>query len=400
MMKLGVSGCRRGTSFAEAARIAGFQIHAVSDPNTDTRNVLGDAATVPSSRRFADYGQMIGSGVEAVLVSSPMPNHTPQAVMALQQDIHVLSEVTAAVTFNQCRALRDAAAGSKAIYMMGENYTYMKANQLVLAMARQGLFGHIYYAEGQYLHNVRDLGIRTDGSHTWRQYWQLSRRGLTYPTHSIGPVLQWLDDRVVSLVARGTGTHTWKQDVSGDDTAVMLCHTAKGAMVNIRTDLHSKRPHNMAYYLLQGTKGCYEAPRGLGDDHKIWIEGVFEDDRYPTNTWGYQWPDLKWHSLWDFQDEYLPQDWKDHEEKARDSGHGGSDLIQLFDFSRAIRGEMASPIDAYRALDWTLTALVSEQSVEQDGTLLSVPDPRTDELDAAAEREQAEGRHQAFKNSV
>ena len=400
MIKLGVSGCRRGRSFVEGARIAGFEIHSLSDPDPKALDLLGPSAQVPKERQFENYQDMMESGIDAVLVSSPMPVHAPQAIMALENDIHVLSEVTAAVSFSQCKRLRDAARRSKASYMMAENYTYKKANQLVLSIVREGLFGEVYYAEGQYLHNVRDLGVLVDGSYTWRQYWQLSRRGLTYPTHSIGPVLQWLDDRVVSLSARGTGSHTWKEDFSGDDTAVMICHTSKGALVNIRTDLHSQRPHNMDYYQLQGTKGCYEAPRGLGDDHKIWLEGKFEDDEIHTDIWGVKKPEIDWHSLWDFEEEYLPEVWKENEEMAEKAGHGGGDLIEMFDFAKAVKGDEEPSIDVYTALDWTLTALTSELSVEGGGKFLSVPDPRTDELDEAAAQEEASGRFKDFKEGV
>ena len=400
MIKLGISGCRRGNSFLEAAGLAGFDVYALIDPDPKALEMLGEKAGVPQERRFQNFAEIIDSGIDAVLVSSPMPVHSPQAIMALENDIHVLSEVTAAVSFSQCKRLRDAARNSKATYMMAENYTYMKANQLVKAMVRKGLFGEIYYAEGQYLHNVRDLGVLSDGSHTWRQHWQLSRRGLTYPTHSIGPVLQWLDDRVVSLTAQGSGTHTDKEKFSGDDTAVMLGTTSKGALVNIRTDLHSQRPHNMAYYQLQGTKGCYEAPRGLGDDHKIWLEDKFSDDEVHTNMWGVKHPEINWHSLWEYEEDYLPEVWKVNEEKAKKAGHGGGDLIELFDWVKAIKGEGEPPIDVYTALDWTLTALVSELAVEAGGETLPVPDPSTEELDEASEREEASGRFKDFKESA
>ncbi|NLX92496.1 MAG: hypothetical protein GXZ02_01285 [Clostridiales bacterium] len=61
----------------------------------------------------------------------------------------------------------------------------------------------------------------------------------------------------------------------------------------------SQRPHNMAYYSLQGTKGCYEAPRGLGDDHKIWPESMGGGLNSP-----------QWHPLSEFYDEFMPERYK------------------------------------------------------------------------------------------
>jgi predicted dehydrogenase len=378
-VKMGISGCRRGRSFLKTATLAGFEVWAVIDPDEDTRNGLGEASGVPESRRFSDYNAMLDSGVEVVLVSSPMPYHAPQAVAALKRDIHVLSEVTAATSLQQCLRLRDTAQASSATYMMAENYTYRKPVQLVMGMVEAGLFGDVYYTEGQYLHNVRDIYVLPDGGHTWRGCWQLSRRGLTYPTHSIGPALKWMKERVVSLSARGSGTRTWN-DVTGDDSAVMLCQTASGKLVNIRTDLASRRPHNMTYYQLQGTKGCYEAPRGLGDDHKVWLLDYHGDD------------ENSWHSLWDFEEKCLPEIWRQYAESAAKAGHGGGDLLELVEFAEAIGGESSPDLDVYTALDWTMTALISELSVEQGGASLEVPNPRNDELDRAAAIEAASGR--------
>ena len=65
-------------------------------------------------------------------------------------------------------------------------------------MARAGLFGEIYYAEGGYIHDCHEIQYDADGNPTWRVTWQVGRNGCTYGTHSLGPVLEWLDDRLAS----------------------------------------------------------------------------------------------------------------------------------------------------------------------------------------------------------
>ena len=125
---------------------------------------------------------------DAVVVSSPMQYHAPQAIAALQRNIHVLSEVTAAVSLDECRWLVQASNRSDAVYMMAENYMYMKPNVLVQALVEAGLFGETYYAEGEYLHELSALHHMPDGSPTWRYYWQMGVNGCTYPTHSLRPL--------------------------------------------------------------------------------------------------------------------------------------------------------------------------------------------------------------------
>ncbi|MBI5094471.1 MAG: Gfo/Idh/MocA family oxidoreductase [Candidatus Hydrogenedentes bacterium] len=383
-LRLGIAGCNRGRSFLSVLDAAGFKAVAAVDPDPESLNRLSDMAGISNEARFSHYEAMLAHGVDAVILGTPMPYHAPQAIMALENNVHVLSEVTAAISFDQSLRLRNAARKSKAAYMMAENYTYGKQCQIVKAMAKAGLFGDLYYAEGQYIHDVRSMVAMPDGTFTWRKAWQMDRRGLTYPTHSIGPVLQWMDDRIVSLSARGSGSHA-DPNYTGDDSAVMLCQTSRGRLVQIRTDIRSPRPHVMDYYQLQGTQGCYESPRGFGDEHKVYIAGRHGE--------------TEWHSLWEFEEEFLPEDWRVHREAAAKAGHGGGDYLQILDFARACSGE-PPVIDVYTALDWTLTGLVSELSVEQGGVPLPAPDPRTDELDSAAEQERASGRFSGYVESV
>ena len=54
--------------------------------------------------------------------------------------------------------------------MMAENYTYMQQNVMVREMVRKGLFGKSYYAEGEYIHELKGLNEST----VWRRKWQMS----------------------------------------------------------------------------------------------------------------------------------------------------------------------------------------------------------------------------------
>ena len=128
-------------------------------------------------------------------------------------------------------------------------------------MVRQGLFGTPYYAEGEYLHELKELNEITK----WRRKWQTGINGITYGTHSLGPILQWMPgDRVARVCCAGRGHHY--SDPRGDiyeneDSCVMLCKMRSGGLVKIRVDMLSDRPHAMTNYQLQGTDGCYESSR-------------------------------------------------------------------------------------------------------------------------------------------
>ena len=150
-INLGIAGAGgRGGSFKRSIDLMdSIRIHAVCD--TDAEKLEEAAGRLGASQAFADYGEMLESpDLEAVLVGTPMPWHATQAIAALERGIHVLSEVPAAVSIEECRLIVQVCKSSSAIYMMAENYCYTRPNQIVKQMVREGVFGNPYYAMTNY----------------------------------------------------------------------------------------------------------------------------------------------------------------------------------------------------------------------------------------------------------
>lgn len=364
-LNVGIVGAAgRGGSFRvafEAHETA--RIHAVCDVREEELDAA--AERLGASEKYADYETMLArSELDAVVIGTPMHFHAPQAIEALNRNIHVLSEVTAGVSIAECCYLVHAATSSKAIYMMAENYTYTRPNVLVKELVRRGLFGDVYYGEGEYLHELKALNEITK----WRRKWQTGIDGVTYCTHSLGPLLQWMpDDRVVRVCCAGSGHHY--TDPRGDqyenqDSCVMLCQMASGGLVKIRVDMLSERPHATGNFQLQGTKGCYESARARGGINRIWLADSCGEKN-------------EWMDLADLEEDYLPDMWRNPTEAALKAGHGGGDYFEIMDFIQSINGEIACPIGIHEAMDMTLPGLISQQSIVQDGAWLDVPDSRT-----------------------
>ncbi len=139
MLNVGVVGAAgRGASFrAPFDAHPKTRIHAVCDLCQDALEET--ARKLGASEMYTDYAEMLErSEIDAVVIGTPMHFHAAQATLALEQNIHVLCEVTAAVTIQECRALVQAAKRSSAVYMMAENYTYTRPNVLVKELARRG----------------------------------------------------------------------------------------------------------------------------------------------------------------------------------------------------------------------------------------------------------------------
>ena len=341
-----------------------FDLQAVCDTNEEKLETVRE--NLGAREGYANFDQMLErAGLDAVIIGTPMQFHAPQAIAALKRDIHVLTEVPATVSLDESRALVQAARASKSTFMMAENYTYTRPNQIIKEMVRRGEFGTPYYAEGEYLHELKGLNEITK----WRRKWQTGINGITYGTHSLGPILQWMPgDRVESVSCVGSGHHY--KDPRGDeyeneDTCVMLCRMAKGGLVKIRVDMISDRPHAMTNYSLQGTDGAYESARshGLGEKDRIWL-------RSRSNA------KVQWLDLEEIAADYVPDAWVRHAKLAEQAGHGGGDLFELLDFAEAVQGQSAATIGIHESMDMTLPGLISQQSIAQNGAWLAVPDSR------------------------
>jgi mycothiol synthase len=149
----------------------------------------------------------------------------------------------------------------------------------------------------------------------------------------------------------------------------MLAKTGNGALIKIRVDMISDRPHAMNVHQLQGTDGVFESSRGgPGDCHRIWLRDLSRE--------------IRWHDLEELMTidglagRYLPAALKDIPPEALRAGHGGGDYFEVRDFVRAVRGEIPCPIGIDAAMDMTLPGLVSQQSVLQHGEWLPVPNSR------------------------
>ncbi len=358
-----VGAAGRGGSFLFALdENPHVRIHALCDVNAAAmeRDFSGFGAT----DFYSDYDEMLSqSELDAVILGTPMPFHASQAIEAMRRGVHVLSEVTAAVSLQECRDLVKAQRQSDALYMLAENYVYTKSNVLIKALVQQGLFGTVYYAEGEYIHDLKELNEQTP----WRRRWQTGIDGITYGTHSLGPILQWLaGDRVSRVCCQGSGRHY--KDARGDiyenqDTCIMLAKTGRDALIKIRVDMLSNRPHAMLNFALQGTQGSYESARCAEQHNRIWLSSKAGNC-------------LSWSDLAELEAQYLPKMWRNPPPQALAAGHGGGDYYVIQDFIACIRGSIPCPLDIHAALDMTLPGLISQESIQQGGTWLEVPDSR------------------------
>lgn len=361
MIRFGVVGLRRGQSFIRICNaVGGATVTALYD--IDATKVTHAAAEI-GARAFSDYESFLNAEIDAVVLTSPVPFHGTQAVVALDAGKHVLSEVTACDSLELARTLAAAVRRNRTVYMMAENYQYLDEVELLKRLHDDGRFGELYFGEGEYLHDCKDLYYSDGGELTWRG------RGLlgVYCTHSLGPLLYISGDRVTTVSALSVPGGKFDPGVQHATMHLLQMVTTSGITLRVRVDHVSPRPHRMAYYALQGTAGSFESWRGGGDASKIWLADEHEPSRVGNIA--------AWHSAAELAPRYIP-DRLAAPPEARVGGHGTSEYWLLQDFLAAVRGEAAPPIDVDRALDYTLPGLAAADSASNTGAPRDVPDPR------------------------
>lgn len=366
-VRVGIVGKRAGSAVAGLRAVEGVRVAAVCE--RDPAVLAAQKSEHGIDLGFDRFEAMLDH-VDAVVLGSPVQCHVPQAILALAAGKDVLSEVTAAVSLDECWRLLDAVKASGRTYMLGENYCYFEDHVLVREMARQGLFGEVYFGEGEYVHDVRFLHHDEAGRPTWRYYWQVGSPGNTYITHELGPVMQWFQaadptERIDAVTCLGSGVRT-DPEHPHDDTSITLVKLRSGKLLKLRLDMMSNTP-GMTYYSLQGILGTYEGGRGGGIGARVWIG--------ENRSVGWNDAPRAWRPLDDFR-ELLPAAWKPHVEAARAAGHGGGDYHTARLFAEAVRDGSRPDIDVYQALEWTAAGLCTELSIRQNGVSIRIPDFR------------------------
>ena len=390
--KLAVVGGRRGRSYNRAVKeVLGdkVQIVAICDLVDDVlarwRREFQDIQT------YKDYDRMLQeSDCDAVYVATPIMLHAEQSIKAMKAGKHVLCEVVAAISLDECWRLVETVRDTKMTYMFAENTCYIRSGMMILNMVQKGVFGELVYGEASYIHDVKGMLFYPDGKLTWRGMLTRSHPGNWYPTHSLGPVVQWLNaaqkngDRLVRTATfqsksaslplyvnkkfgqthPGAKRDYWAQG----DSVVTLIQTEHDALIVLRCDFHSPGTRGNDY-LLTGTAASYISIR---DNPLIWIEGKEEKQEEVR----FELKPPEWESLYKYADKFEHTLWKQWGETAQKGGHGGVDFLTIVEFVDTLLKRKWPPIDVYDGVTWSCITPLSAESLRKGNAPLEIPDFR------------------------
>ena len=316
--------------------------------------------------------------IDLIYVCTHWDLHTPIAVFAMEHGKHVVTEVPAALTIDECWQLVNTAERTQKHCMQLENCNYDFFEIATKNMADQGLFGEIVHCEGAYIHDLRWLNF--DDSTGYWNMWRLKHLekedGNTYPTHGFGPIAHIMNihrgDKLNYLTSMSTNqfgmteyakekfgldSEYAKQPYKKGDMNTTLIRTEKGKTILLQHDVTSPRPYSRLH-TISGTKGFAQ---------KYPVKGIALE----SNAHHFL-PKEKMDSL---LDEYTFPFVKEIEDKAREvGGHGGMDFIMDYRLIYCLHKGLPLDQDVYDAAEWSSVIELSRKSVENQSMPVKVPD--------------------------
>ncbi len=359
-IRLGVMGIGRGVDLASAVMLAGAEIVAVCDFHKKrverARHKFDKGVAF-----YEDFDKFIEHPMDGVIVANFFNEHAPYAIKCLERGIHVLSECISNGTMAEGVALIRAASKSKAIYMLAENYPFMKFNREMKRVRESGALGKVLYAEGEYNHPVDPMEIPFKKYFVYcPEHWRNYLPATYYITHSLGPVMSSTGATPVRVTANAIYCPSEgaipSASMRGDRAAIIMTQNDDGSVFRV-TGCSAFGGHENSYRVA-GTRGQIENLRGMGNKVMLMI-----------NDW-----ELKEgeESVKCYEPEWNDKD----EDLIKQTGHGGADYLTMRTFVECIReGKQPDfPFDVHSAVTMSSVAILANRSMLEGGKPYDIPD--------------------------
>ncbi|MES2809572.1 MAG: Gfo/Idh/MocA family oxidoreductase [Bacteroidota bacterium] len=321
--------------------------------------------------------------IDAVIIATPWQFHHPQSIDAMKAGKYVGCEVIAGLTVKEHWDIVETSEKTGMPYMTLENVCYRRDVMATLNMVRQNLFGEVLHVEGGYQHNLRDVlfngaggvefGANATSEAQWRTQFNIDQVGDLYPTHGVGPCMNYIDinrgnrfTRMTSYTtkARGLAAHinekspghkNGKIDYKNGDITQTLISCANGETVMLTHDTHLPRPYSLGFRI-DGTKGIWmDVNQSIYIDHQSKQHDVWE----PAKPW---------------LDKYDHPLWKKYAADAAGAGHGGMDWFVFNAFILAVKEKKQTPIDVYDSVTMSVITPLSTKSIKEGNMPQEFPD--------------------------
>ncbi|MBR6729682.1 MAG: Gfo/Idh/MocA family oxidoreductase [Clostridia bacterium] len=363
-IKVGVVGVKRGMTFIKLLQTFGDAVclHAICENCLEN----ADEPLPENVKVYEDYDAFLNSGIDAVILCNLFHEHAEFAIKALEKNIHVLSETTAAPTLGDCVRLCRAAEKSKAKYMLGANAPFKRGLLFMKKQIEEGKLGEVFYGEAEYLHYTPGGKPYADDSDHWRR----KMPGTYYNMHTLGPLMYMtgtMPKKVTASVVKVSGGRAKKMNRLIDhDGAKILCEMDNGAKFDFTACAYYGPTSK--WFRVIGEKGVLETKRY--DCTQVLFANA-NDHFYPDE----EIPEIEVYAPKYSELNMVPkEEFETYTEEQMKLGHGGVDFWLTVYFLKYINGEHEPFFNVYRATALSAAGILGWRSVKDKSREYEIPD--------------------------
>ena len=303
--------------------------------------------------------------LDCVIIATYWDSHAAIAIGAMTKGIYPGIEVPAALTVQDIWQLVETSEKTGIPCMMLENWSFRQDNLAALNMKRLGMFGEIVHCHCAHSHDCIDHWFfdNKTGEKKWPAEYLLNYNRDQYPTHSVGPIISWMDinrgdifTEIFSTATASKGINAYMKRKFGNDhpnanlkykqgdIVTSVLKTKMGKTLVINYDMQLPRPYSNRW-LLQGTLGVY-------DEEKA---STYLEDKSPEyNQW----------EPWKPYEAKYNHKWWSADFSAQ--SHGGTDYVMLSQFIDAVKAKGPTPIDVYDSAVMSAIVELSGISIQKN----------------------------------
>jgi predicted dehydrogenase len=366
-VRIAVVGLGFGAEFIPIhQRHPNAELVAICQRSEDKLNQVGDAYGV--ERRYTSYADLLADKeIDAVHINSPIPDHAPMSLAALEAGKHVMCTVPMATTVEDCKKIVDLAEKTGLKYMMAETVVYAREFLFVKQMADAGELGDIQFLQASHQQDM-------DG---WPDYWP-GLPPMHYATHCVGPclALQRLDAEEVGCFGSG---EIREELISryGSPFAIESAHVklrASKAVARVIRSLFDTARQYRESFDVYGSKKSFEWQLCEGEEPVIHTAKKPEPEipaRVAVPDFAHLLPEpiqrFTTGGVYDADDHQ-------HLSFTQGGGHGGSHPHLVHEFVTAlVEGRDPYP-NARQSANWTCTGLLAHESAMDGGAIKKLPE--------------------------
>ena len=252
---IGVIGLgRNGSSFLPIyKKHPNAELVGISDLNPENLARLGSEFEVPVAS--TDYHDLLKrDDIQVISIHTPDHLHTQPFVDALKSGKHVFVEKPMANSIPDLREMVGAARSSDRKTLVGQILRFNPLFQRIKEMIANGDLGEIFYAEGDYIHDLRYQTRQTDPLTGGNRYLEAECPIVGGSVHPVD-LLRWFVGDIVEAYAFGSRLEFTEME---EDASIVATFRFAGGAIGKSTALYAPRSHmpkayNLALYGTRGT---------------------------------------------------------------------------------------------------------------------------------------------------